>query len=383
MTGRKILIISPTPTHPQTAGNRTRVDALLTSLRQLGHDVYFCHIRDEPGDEGTMRRIWGDRFLSIPYRKPRSPGLRWKRKIKSLFNREARYLYTIDEWYDPAVDRYISKFYSEHHFDTVIVEYIFFSRALRLFGENVLKIIDTHDVFSNRHRRYLERGNEPRWYSTTPAEEARGLSRADVVLAIQDKEREYLAGLTPRKVITVGHVVALHEPAQDRLTAKRIAFVASENPINSDGIKYFITEVYPLIKDELPGVELVVAGSVCNVVPDQPGVVKLGRVEDLLGVYASSSLVINPVLISTGLSIKNLEALGYSKPLVTTTAGAGGLRDGMETVFRVADSPADFAQAVVELLSDAAYAGELARRAYQYAARRNSDVMMQLQKILS
>lgn len=48
---KKILLVSPTPTHPQTAGNRTRVDGLLSGLRELGHDVYFCHIRSEPGDE--------------------------------------------------------------------------------------------------------------------------------------------------------------------------------------------------------------------------------------------------------------------------------------------------------------------------------------------
>ncbi|KAF0191349.1 MAG: group 1 glycosyl transferase [Gammaproteobacteria bacterium] len=379
---KKILLVSPTPTHPQTAGNRTRIDGLLSGLQQLGHDVYFCHVQSEPGDEEAMRKVWGDRFFSVPYHRPHSPGARWKRKIQSIFKPDARYVYSIDEWYDPSIDGAITDLNERFRFDVVIVEYVFFSRILELFGNDVLKIVDTHDVFTDRHLKYLKNGQVPQWYSTTRQEEAKALDRADVVIAIQDLERDFFSGLTSRKVITIGHIVALRE-ALKRDAGKQILFVASDNPINSDGINQFIADAFPAIRNEVPGAELALAGSVCKAVNDQPGVVKLGRVDDLVPVYEAAAVVINPVRFNTGLSIKNLEALGYSKPLVTSPTGAEGLEDGAGSAFLLADSPGDFSEHIIKCLSDSDHASRLARGAYEYASAWNRKTIRQLGDILA
>lgn len=324
-----------------------------------------------------MRRVWGDRFFSVAYQRPQSRIARWKRRIGSAFDPDARHLYSIDEWYDRSVDPVIAALHRKFQFDAVVVEYVFFSRVLELFGQNVLKIIDTHDVFTDRHLKYLRNGQAPQWYSTTREEEAKALNRADVVIAIQDLERDFFAGLTAKKVITIGHIVALRE-ALTRDLGPRILFVASDNPINSDGINQFIAAAFPAIRNKVPDAELALAGTVCNAVEDQPGVVKLGRVENLLPVYEGAAVVINPVQFNTGLSIKNLEALGYSKSLVTAPTGAEGLEDGSGTAFLVADNPAEFSEHVIKCLSDSVYSAQLARRAYEYAAVWNRKTIKQL-----
>lgn len=378
---RKILVVSPTPTHPQTAGNRTRVDGLLSGLRQLGHDVYFCHIRNEPGDEQAMRRIWGDRFVSLPYQRPNRPSMRLKKKILSLFDPNARYIFGIDDWYDGSVDAPIRELHRRVRFDAVIVEYVFFSRVLELFGPDVLKIVDTHDVFTDRHLKYLQNGQVPQWYSTTRDQEAKALNRADVTIAIQDLERDFFSGLTRKKVITIGHIVALREASPP--TGHRILFVASDNPINSAGINQFIAEAFPEIREHVPDAELVLAGSVCKAVADASGIVKLGRVDDLVPVYESAAVVVNPVRFNTGLSIKNLEALGYSQVLITAPAGAEGLESGIGSAFFVANNAPEFARHVVKCLTDRAFAGEVARCAYRYAADWNRETLQQLGAILA
>jgi glycosyltransferase involved in cell wall biosynthesis len=383
MGTKKILVVSPTPTHPQTAGNRARIDGLLVSLKRLGHDVYFCHVRKERGDEAAMRQLWGDRFISLPYAKPGARLARCKRRLRGLFNPAARHTYAVDEWYAPSIDDELRALAARVRFDAVIVEYVFFSRALELFGADVLKIIDTHDVFTDRHLKYLQNNQAPRWFSTTREEEAKALDRADIVLAIQDKEREFFTGLTRKRVITVGHLVALHEPAQRHPAGRRILFVASANTINTDGINAFINEALPTIRAHLPKVELALAGSVCQDIADQPGIVKLGRVEELAPVYASASVVINPVRFKTGLSIKNLEALGYALPLVTSPAGGDGLEDGAGSAFLVAEDAGEFAQQVLRLLDDAEFARDLAQRAYEYAAEYNHRLVGQLERILA
>ena len=44
---RRVLMISPTPTHPANAGNRVRIAAILKSLDALGLDFHFAHFRTE------------------------------------------------------------------------------------------------------------------------------------------------------------------------------------------------------------------------------------------------------------------------------------------------------------------------------------------------
>ncbi len=382
MSKKKILLISPTPTHPPTAGNRTRIDALLSGLKQLGHDVYFCHIQNERGDEAAMERLWGDSYIAIPYIRPRSALAHWKKRICALFDTGARYTSTIDAWYDSSVDPRITRLHHRIKFDVVVVEYVFFSKVLQLFGNDVLKIIDTHDVFTDRYKSYLKNGQVPQWFSTTRNGEAEGLNRADIVVAITDKERDFFSGLTSKRVITVGHMVALGEPAQAKDQQHNLLFVASDNPINTDGINQFIAQSFPAIRARVPEVKLVLAGSVCKGVADHPGVVKLGRVDDLGPVYQSAAVVINPVLFNTGLSIKNLEALGYARPLVTAPVGVEGLEDGAGSAFLVAADADEFTRHNVRLLQDAEFAGQLARHAREYAAERNRNIMRQLEDIL-
>lgn len=379
---RKILLISPTPTHPAIAGNRARVEALLSSMRAIGHDVYFLHVQSEHGDEDQMRRLWGENFHSVPYSRPEHLSERVTRKLRMLVNPEARYLYSIDEWYDPSLDRVLVDLQKKHKFDTVMVEYVFFSRALECFGDEVLKIIDTHDMFTDRHRHYLNRGQQPQWYSTSAREEARGLNRADVVIAIQDKERESFSRLTRKKVITVGHLVPLHELRADRAIPGRMLFVGSDNPVNVAGIQYFIREVLPKVREKVQDAALAVAGTVCRAIEDGPGILRLGMMDDLQPAYDAAHIVINPVFISTGLSIKNLEALGQSKPLVTSPGGADGISDGIGSAFLVAQTPDELSALIVSLLTQAEMAAQLSKRAYEYASRRNTQAVDQLESVL-
>ena len=62
---KKILVISPTPSHPQSAGNRARIFSLIKNMQSMGHDVYFLFLAREHGDIEAMRRYWAEKFLDI------------------------------------------------------------------------------------------------------------------------------------------------------------------------------------------------------------------------------------------------------------------------------------------------------------------------------
>ncbi len=144
----------------------------------------------------------------------------------------------------------------------------------------------------------------------------------------------------------------------------------------------FIENTLPEIRRALPEAELVMAGTVCRLVDDHPGIVKLGRVDDLQPLYERASLVINPVIFNTGLSIKNLEALGFSRPLLTAPVGAEGIEDGTGEAFLVAEEPRGFAREAVRVLSDEEYAERISQAARRYASSWNDSVIRQLENIL-
>lgn len=86
-----LLLISPTPTHPTTAGNRARIRTWIELLEQAGVDFHFIFFRSEPGDETAMARRWTEARCSFvdfvpPVRKyplARRIQARWGARVRS------------------------------------------------------------------------------------------------------------------------------------------------------------------------------------------------------------------------------------------------------------------------------------------------------------
>lgn len=380
---KRILIISPVPSHPPTSGNRARILMLGQCIRDLGHELHFAHIDRENGDGGAMAEHWGrDRFYSLPYRRSRPRLRRLASRVQRILDREAPYRRGIDDWYDTSLDGALTALAQSRRFDVVIVEYVFFSRALRCFPRQTLRVVDTHDVFSDRHRPFLARCAPYSGYSTSPRQERRGLLRADVVLAIQDLERALFQQMTNRPVLTVGHIVPLVPPDPQPPGAKLI-FIGSACETNRDAVKFLLGAILPRIRAAVPGAKLFVAGGVTEMISrSDPCVERLGTVQSLRSVYAGIDIVVTPIRIGTGLKVKNIEALAHGKPVVTTSLGAAGLQAGDASGLLVADEPAEFAATVAAILRDPRRHAALAAAAYRFAADWNRRQRSALGEVL-
>ncbi|UHD15868.1 glycosyltransferase [Thiocapsa bogorovii] len=313
-----------------------------------------------------MADCWGqERFISLPYSQPRALIYRLRRRLLKLLDREAAFRRSVDGWYDNRLDARFRTIGLSLRPDVVIVEYVFFSKALRCFPGHALKVIDTHDLFSNRHRGFIDHFDGYGSYSITPREERKGLDRADVVLAIQDEEGECFRQMTNREIVTVGHLISVKRPAA-RTGGARLLFMGSVCKSNADAVAVLKDLILPRIRAEIPEAELILAGPIGEGADEQTdGVIALGRVESLAALYATVDIVVNPVRAGTGLKIKNIEALAYGKPVVTTALGAAGLKPGTGLV--VANDPTAFASAVVAILRDPSRYASLSEGAYRFA----------------
>jgi len=375
-------MISPVATHPHTGGAKMRIFALASALRDLGHEVWFLHVGlYGDGDKAAMRHWWGDHYLPFTYRHPQSWFIRKLIAAKSYLRKP--HDYGIDDWYDNQLDGFLEQLKRNITFDAVIVEYVILSKALECFGNDMLKILDTHDVMTNRHDLFVTRNRRPLWFSTTAKEESRGLARADVILAIQEREQQFFSSLTSRPVLTLGHITPVERLDTAPHHSKRLLFIGSKNDTNVDAIRFLVTNILPLIQAQVPEVELQIVGNVCSELPDAPDYRKLGCIDDLVEAYRAADVVVNPVRFGTGLKIKNVEALGYGRPLVTTSIGAEGLEEGAGMAFLVAENPQEFAHHVVALLSDSSQAARLSMNAIEFIKGKNAANIGQLINILA
>ena len=67
----------------------------------------------------------------------------------------------------------------------------------------VVKILDTHDLFSGRRELFEEFGVAPEFFYTNPEHERIALDRADAVIAIKQSEAAALGALTTRTILSL------------------------------------------------------------------------------------------------------------------------------------------------------------------------------------
>lgn len=318
----RVLIFSPTPTYPADFGNRKRIFSVCNWLTNMGAEVHFAYYPFESDwrlDPSTsqkkkMEEQW-DYFDIVPASR------------SNIQTTAEDYYHTIDEWWDPTIENYISWKTSQFRFDAVIVNYPFFSKVFEYVPYYCFKILDAHDRFSNRRELLESMGVEPEFFYTDELNEKLALERADLVWAIKDEERDFYRTLTQKPVVkSLIHAEVTQTPLDIELIIKRVnrqrflkvGFIGASNSINISNIERFLKIAIPIFKKNLTPVEFIIAGSICDSIQNLSSkwVKIVGRVTGVEEFYKSVDLVVVPMDLSTGLKIKVGEALSYGAPLI-------------------------------------------------------------------
>lgn len=402
----KVAFVSAIPAVPASEGNRSRILQLTRAVRSLGHEVHFVYI-DTPiaadFDPATHEAEFGSGRLHFISRQrnrfeTRLIGdlgfeaeviaFRAVRKVHRLLGHDSGFYNHLDEFYYPEIGRQVRDLQRRLGLDAVIVEYAFHSRAFLGLPKGVLRILDTHDSFADRHRAFVNTANKyGYWFSVPPAVEGKAFRRADVVVAIQEEEERTFRqrlGAEPPIVATVSHILDLGGRVED-LTPSDFLFLGSGNDANIISLKGFVQNVMPLVRAARPDIRLVLAGGICGKIEDGEGILKLGRVDNLKDAFARAPLSINPITLGTGINIKLLDALAAGVPTISTRTGVRGLSERYRRgVVIVEDNDhRAFADAILQLASSRDQRQELGNRAFEDAVEWNRQQMAVLDDILS
>ena len=125
---------------------------------------------------------------------------------------------------------------------------------------------------------------------------------------------------------------------------------------NGDALRWFASEILPLVRLQLSSFRLLVTGdrpANLDLPIDAERVISfLGPIDDIKAVYRRVLVAVVPVRYGSGVTIKTIEAIQYGIPVISTTLGVDGLEHADAAGVEVADSPEAFARALVALITD-------------------------------
>jgi tetratricopeptide (TPR) repeat protein/cellulose synthase/poly-beta-1,6-N-acetylglucosamine synthase-like glycosyltransferase len=144
-----------------------------------------------------------------------------------------------------------------------------------------------------------------------------------------------------------------------------MVFVGNFNhPPNADAVKYFVKEIFPLVKQRIPGIGFTIVG---NNPPEEilafrsKSITVTGYVPSTEPYLKSARVSVAPLRYGAGMKGKIGEAMACGLPVVTTSMGSEGMGLVPDETALIADAPHEFAERIVRLCTDDAFWQKIAR----------------------
>lgn len=361
----KILWITRDIPYPPIKGYSIRIYNFMTRI-SLEHEIYLFSLKEieEPDhDIDGLRRVCKEVGFSL-FHKGRS----WSKPFEFLSYLLREIPPDFRFFLAPHILRDLVNFIGERKFDIVQIEDL----QLALFLDYLPKhlgaktVLDFQDVDFRKYDRiyHFEKKITRRlriWLHSRILRkwEPDFAGRFDLCLAISDIDKKLLLDANPRihaETLPNGIELAEYRISPIQNPTPTIIFVGSMDYLpNVDAVIYFVEQIFPYIRQQVPGVEFHIVGneprpSVYALAGN--GVVVTGQVPDVKPYYQQSWVSVVPLRAGGGIRNKILEAMALGRPTVSTTIGCEGLRVTHDKDILVSDDPHEFGELVVRLFRD-------------------------------
>jgi hypothetical protein len=337
------VIITPCPSHPTTAGNRSRVFEVGRRLREYGFRIIFVHYNLEQVNESaheSMKGYW-DEYHSIIVPQDR-------RRIE---------LIEPESFASHELRAFVARVCKSANPSLVVVNYVWMAGVLDAIPPGIVKVIDIHDRFGCRHELLRLAGAEPSWVTLSPHREAASASKADAVWCLSRQETDYFRQMIARPVLYMPHLVKssfIKRMSDDE--KPRFLFFGSSNPVNQQSLNCLERIAKPLSQSA----EFLICGGVSTLLSRSASsnIRTIGYVQDLAEYFEDGWISVNPVFLATGTKIKTIDTLRFGAPIVSGCAGFDGV-DTDEPLHVLPDEAA-FQAAIESIIAGAVSVDELA-----------------------
>lgn len=380
----RVLLLTQVAPNPPDAGPKAKTHYVLRMLAQRHEVDLVTFVRNET--EATNARALGACCASvttIPLRRsrikePLYAANGWAMAKPFLIARDFR------QTFAQAVSLKIStgKIDVLHADQVTMGQYLFSPRR-----ERPSHVFDAHNAVWELVRGLAAKQSIPVHRLGTEIEwrllkrfEGEVCRRSDLTFAVSKHDLDSLTTAAGKPfssaLVPIGVEIRDVEFNLPRPENKQILSVATMHyPPNAEAIRWYRDQIWPIVKRSRTDGETLVVG------PRPPAdllrwgesdqrVVIPGYVKNLNEIYRAAAVFIVPLLSGSGVRVKILDAMARGVPVVSTSVGAEGLELEPGRHILIADSPSDFAAAVVSLLDSPSRRIALARAAREQVLER-------------
>lgn len=367
---QKLLFITSRVPWPLEKGDKLRAYYQLRELSKR-FDITLACVNDAPLHADAEKQL--SKFCSEVHFYYMSRGEMLMNMMGGIFSRlpmQVAYFYsrTVQE----NIDRLIEKIQPDRIYCQLIrtTEY---ARKHR----NIIRIVDFMDVFSKGMDRRLDKVNilkKPAFYF-----EMRRVARYEAEIfkeferhtIISSQDRDLMPVRRPSEIAVIPNGVDInHFHPLHRHKEYDLLFNGNMNyPPNVEGAVFLVKKVLPLVLEKYPAIKVLISGS------NPSGAVKslasenvtvTGWVDDIRESFARSRILVAPMRSSIGLQNKLLEGMAMRIPCVTTPLSNNALQAQPGKEIMVADTPEEFAAAIIKLISHPELAVSISDDAWKF-----------------
>jgi glycosyltransferase involved in cell wall biosynthesis len=379
----RILFTSPVLEHPPAGGSQLRVENSIKALSQLCEmDIISRCPPSVAGGEVAERfyRGYCTEFYVAPSVRMLSAN-RYKRKLQRLMGMLG----------DQAIRLDVA--YMLEHIDRRNISVIWFGygnisfpliRTIKKHRPNLIVICDTDSVWSRFILRELPyakglRRLYIRWAGARKEREEKAwVNLCALTTAVSEIDAQYYRSLTdnPSRVRVFSNVLDVdyyaNPPAPTADLKHPSIYLAGtfgrySSPMDV-AARWMLNEVLPLVRQAIPHVHFYLVGKDSDRMfghIDDPHITVTGKLPSVLPYLCHVDVAVVPLKFESGTRFKILEAGACHIPLVSTTLGAEGIPVLDRQHLMIADTPQEFADAIIRLLREPDFARELAENCRQ------------------
>lgn len=360
-----ILLIAPSFPYPLTHGGKIRVFNIIKYLSKIHHISFACLSDQKVTGYGSLAGYCEE--INVVEQKSRA-----MRDVMLFLLRGEPY--NALRYTSHSFQETLSGLLKKKKFDIVQVEFPMLWQYAAILNDLPV-VLDMHNIefrligqmkesAGNILKRVLYGMEEQRLRRI----EEDAWRECDLCVAVSDKERDVIRSYLGKddKLITVPNGVDLErfEYHRESKGEKRILFIGSMDYIPTiDSTDYLLQEILPIIISKINDVKLDIVGRELWRISDKAamkGVTLHEDAPDILPFLREAEILIDPLRIGAGTRLKILEAMASGTPVVTTSKGCEGIMVKNGEHLLIADTPVDFADSVVKLLTDRKLAENLA-----------------------
>lgn len=369
----KILVLSTWFPYPLSTGAKIRAYHLIGALaREL--DVALVSFADERVEPGWLEHMRGIcQRVEVVKRSPFA-----RSRVRSLLGWFSPLPSALYAGYSREMEQRARQVTADWKPDLVLsLTVITASYAARLDG--VPKVLDIDNVLSRYLREeyqaasgILRRVRAWAAWQKFRAYERRIFRRFDLCLTVSAADRARVHGdfgIPLDRLGVVSNGVDIPDACEryDPLPGSLVFNGSLAYAPNRDAMQYFLAEIFPTIRREYTQARLRITGRLDGTVTDwvpQDGAVELtGYLDDVRPVVGQSWACVVPLRAGAGTRLKILEAMALGTPVITTSKGAEGLEADAGTHLLIADTPGQFAEETLRVLTDPALRDRLSGKA--------------------